>query len=261
MENYLLIAIVSLFGSLLTFYSGFGLGTLLLPVFCIFFNVQEAVALTAIVHLLNNVFKFFLVGKYIDVKILLRFGVPSLIASFIGAYILISVNKPVNIYSFELFGLICNISLVNLFIGSLIIFFAFFEIMPYFKKLAFSESKLVYGGLISGFFGGLSGHQGALRSAFLTKLKLSKEQFVATGISVALMVDVARLIIYGSNYNKINFDQAKYYLLVAVLSAFIGAYFGNKFLKKTTYQFVQKLTSILLILFALAMIFGLVDKK
>ena len=45
---------------------------------------------------------------------------------------------------------------------------------------------LAAGGLLSGFLGGLSGHQGALRSAFLIKCGLSKEVFIASGVVIAL---------------------------------------------------------------------------
>ena len=51
------IAAVALIASLLTFFSGFGLGTILTPVLVIFFPVEIAIALTGIVHLLNNFFK------------------------------------------------------------------------------------------------------------------------------------------------------------------------------------------------------------
>ncbi|MCR4297043.1 MAG: sulfite exporter TauE/SafE family protein, partial [Elusimicrobia bacterium] len=53
--TYLIICAVALIASGLTFFSGFGLGTLLLPAFSLFFPIREAVALTAVVHALNNV--------------------------------------------------------------------------------------------------------------------------------------------------------------------------------------------------------------
>ena len=46
----LIICLVALFGSALTFFSGFGLGTILVPVFALFFPIELAIALTAIVH-------------------------------------------------------------------------------------------------------------------------------------------------------------------------------------------------------------------
>ena len=63
--EYILIPIVALLASALTFFSGFGLGTLLLPAFALFFPVDVAIALTAIVHFLNNTFKFVLVTIWI----------------------------------------------------------------------------------------------------------------------------------------------------------------------------------------------------
>ena len=55
--EYLIICVVCLVTSALTLFSGFGLGTLLLPAFALFFPVDVAVGLTAIVHFLNNLFK------------------------------------------------------------------------------------------------------------------------------------------------------------------------------------------------------------
>ncbi len=58
----MLVCLVALLASGLTLFSGFGLGTLLLPAFALFFPVEIAVAATAIVHLINNLFKLLLVG-------------------------------------------------------------------------------------------------------------------------------------------------------------------------------------------------------
>jgi uncharacterized protein len=51
--------------------------------------------------------------------------------------------------------------------------------------------------VLSGFFGGLSGNRGALRSAFLLKLGLKKEVFIGTGVVAAVVVDMAHLLVYG----------------------------------------------------------------
>ncbi|WP_324712199.1 hypothetical protein [Flavobacterium columnare] len=55
--DYIIICIVAFIGAGLTLFSGFGLGTLLLPVFGLFFPIEIAITLTALVHFLNNVFK------------------------------------------------------------------------------------------------------------------------------------------------------------------------------------------------------------
>jgi uncharacterized membrane protein YfcA len=46
-------------------------------------------------------------------------------------------------------------------------------------------------------------------------------------------------------------------LTTATLSAIIGAYIGNKLLKKVTIEFLQKLVAIMLILISLALATGL----
>ena len=55
--DVLFVSAVALAAAGLTLFSGFGLGTLLLPALLLFFPPEMAVALTAIVHFLNNIFK------------------------------------------------------------------------------------------------------------------------------------------------------------------------------------------------------------
>src|SRR4051812_14817285 len=101
---YLLIAVTSLIASFLTFFSGFGLGTILLPVFAIYYPLPIAIALTACVHLLNNIFKLGLVYKSINWSIVLRFGIPSLLAAFAGAYGLSKISaKNRHLLDYDLF--------------------------------------------------------------------------------------------------------------------------------------------------------------
>jgi len=58
----ILISLAAFFTAILTFFSGFGLGTILTPVFAIFFPIDIAIALTGVVHFSNNLFKMALVG-------------------------------------------------------------------------------------------------------------------------------------------------------------------------------------------------------
>jgi len=62
MISYFSVAIAALFVSGLTLFSGFGLGTLLMPVFALIFPVEVAVLATAVVHGANNILKITLVG-------------------------------------------------------------------------------------------------------------------------------------------------------------------------------------------------------
>ncbi len=258
MNQYIIICLVALLGSALTLFSGFGLGTILTPVFAIFFPIDLAIALTAIVHFLNNIFKLFLVGKHTDKNIILRFGITAIVASFIGAYTLKAIGELPSIYEYQLFDRSFQITPIKLTIGIILGFFALFDIIPKLNRIEFDKKYLPLGGILTGFFGGLSGIQGALRSAFLIRANLSKEAYIATGVVIACLVDVSRLTVYSSKIIS-NHEQINYTLvLFATLSAFIGAYFGNKLIKKVTITFLQYLVAIMLLVFSVLMSAGII---
>lgn len=250
------ISLTALFGSALTLFSGFGLGTLLLPVFALFFPIELSVALTAVVHFLNNIFKLVLLGKHAEKSIVLKFGIPSLLASFIGAWLLTQLGQLENAVIINLSILHLETTILKIVMGVVLLFFALFEIIPALSQLQIHQKYLPLGGLLSGFFGGLSGNQGALRSAFLVKTGLSKEVFIATGVVIACLVDVARLGVYATSISR-QADELPYALLLsACLSAFFGAYVGSKLLKKVTVKSVQYIVAVCLILFSLLLISG-----
>ena len=157
---YLIICTVALIVSALTLFSGFGLGTLLMPAFAIFFPVEVAVGTTAIVHLANNIFKLALVGRMADIKIVLKFAIPASVMAVIGALLLnyFTDIQPIAVYT--LAGRTFTITAVNLVIAILITVFAILELNQRFEKLAFNPKYIPLGGALSGFFGGLSGQQG-----------------------------------------------------------------------------------------------------
>ena len=245
-----IIGLTAFFASLLTLFSGFGLGTILTPVFGIFFPVNIAVALTGIVHLLNNLFKLTLLGKNASRQTVLRFGLPSVAGGFLGAVILVGISKLPPLHSWYWGEKMLEITWLKLAIALLMIFFALMEILPVLKKLQFARKYLTLGGLLSGFFGGLSGHQGALRSAFLVNAGLTKEQFIATGVVIACMVDLTRLPVYFSRFASENIVDEWRTLAIATICAFAGAYVGAKYMKKVTLDFVHWLTATMIIVIA-----------
>jgi uncharacterized protein len=257
--EYIIIPIVALLASGLTFFSGFGLGTLLLPAFALFFPVDVAIALTAIVHFLNNGFKFFIVRKNINWKVALQFGIPALLFSFFGAILLKEITFNNILFEYQCFGKMFQITTVKLIVAFLLIFFAFFELIPKLKNLQFPRKYLPIGGVLSGFFGGLSGHQGVLRSAFLTKVGLTKEVFIATGVVIACMIDISRLSVYYINISLVsNREFNNTLIIVATIAAFIGVVIGNNLVKKVTLNSVQKIVAVSIIVFSIFLGLGMV---
>lgn len=107
----------------LTLFSGFGLGTILMPV---------AVAITAVVHLLNSLFKLGLLWRNVDRRVLFSFGVPALLAAVPGALLLdyLSVLEPILYY-----GDGYMITPVKLAAGILLIVLATAELVPFLNCL------------------------------------------------------------------------------------------------------------------------------
>jgi uncharacterized membrane protein YfcA len=245
----------------LTVFSGFGLGTLLLPVFAIFFPVEVAVAATAVVHAANSLLKASVFGKDADWAIVLRFGIPAIVAAFLGAAALGLVAGLPPMVEYTIGSHRASVTPVKLILGVLMVGFALFELLPRLRAIRFDRKRLVLGGLLSGFFGGLSGHQGALRSAFLAKMEITTEAFVGTTAVVALLVDLARISVYWATFSVAGSDlqgEAGRLALSAIAAAFVGVIVGRQFVGAVTMKMIQTLTGIMLLGVALALGSGLI---
>lgn len=258
-----LIALAAGLTALLTLFSGFGLGTLLMPVFALFFPLPLAIAATALVHLANNMFKLGLLAAHADRGVLLRFALPAIPAAMLGGAMLESLGHLPFLYVYAIGDVEHQVTGLKLLIAGLVAVFSLMELSPRFDALAFHRRWLPAGGVLSGFFGGLSGHQGALRSAFLNRAGLSREAFVATAAVSAVLVDASRLLAYGVGFLGEQFTQLSAHgglelLAVATLSAFSGSYLGKRLLRKITLPLLQKGVAVFLLLFALALGVGLI---
>ncbi|WP_430814734.1 sulfite exporter TauE/SafE family protein [Carboxylicivirga sp. RSCT41] len=254
--DILIISLVTFITAILTFFSGFGLGTILAPVFALFFPIDVAIALTGVVHFTNNLFKIALVGRKTNMQVLWRFGVPAILAAFGGAWLLMEMMDLPSLFQYTLFGNEYDISPVKLIIGLLLMVFSVIEVLPSIQRIRFAKDKLIIGGALSGFFGGLTGIQGALRTAFLVRSGLSKEAFIATGVVIACLVDLTRLSVYASRFSAAHLHENTTLLISATLAAIGGALLGKKLLKKVTMRTIQLLVSVFLTLISTALIFG-----
>ena len=253
----LVIALAALLASCLTLFSGFGLGTLLMPVVAIFFPLDVAIAMTAMVHFSNNIFKLGLMGLNADRDVVLRFGIPAIVASLLGALLLTQLSHLGPIHEYTFAGSTYSIMPVKLVIGIVIIVFVALELSPAFAALSFDRRFLPLGGCISGFFGGLSGHQGAFRSMFLIKAGIGKEQFIATGVVLAVLVDITRMLVYGWEAATAPKNVDWPAVVIATVAAFAGAFIGARLIKKLTITAVQRIVSALLIVVGVGLMAGI----
>jgi hypothetical protein len=144
-------------------------------------------------------------------------------------------------------GVLHPVDPLDLVIAGLMLVFGLFELSKTLNKLSLPPNWLVPGGLISGFFGGLSGHQGALRSLFLLRSGLAKEAFIASGVAIACLVDLTRLPTYLRGGSLSGVQEQWPLLIAATLAAFIGAWWGKKLIPKVTMRGVQLIVGLLIL--------------
>jgi uncharacterized protein len=254
----ILLCVTAAAASCLSFFSGFGLATVITPVMILILPVEAAIAATAVIHLANNLFKFILVRGHIDRGIAFRFGVPAVAGAAIGATLLLWIPTAAPLATYKIATREFQMTGLKAVFGFTMILFALMEIIPAVGKLQFGRDKIMVGGLLSGFFGGLSGHQGALRSAFLMRFELNKEVFIATGIVIACAVDLVRIAIYSPRIYLIDWNAYGLPAVLACVSAFAGALLGNLLLKKVTIRAVQKIVGFALLIMGAAVSVGLI---
>lgn len=194
----------------LVLMSGFGLGTLLTPLFVIFYDIKIAVFLVAVVHFSNNLFKLGLFFHHLDWAVLKRFGVLSVVGALVGSLLQASMESQT----------------LKIGLGILLVALGAAEFLP--SRFSWRLPKRFdhVGGFLSGLLGGVLGNQGAVRSAYLLNYPLSKEAFVATATVIACLIDATRIPIYLVHYHEA-LVKAWPYLLAVTLSAFFGTLSGK----------------------------------
>lgn len=256
--EYPILILAAFLAAILTFFSGFGLGTILAPVMALFFPVELAIALTGAVHFLNNVFKLFLIGRKASREVLIRFGIPAVVASFAGAWVLLRLSGLDPLYRYSLGAGVFEITPVKLVVSVLLILFSVAELTPFFSETRVSRGGWLVGGLLSGFFGGLAGLQGAIRGAFLIRAGLSKEVYIGTSVAIACFVDVTRLSVYASRFVQTELTTSLPLLFAATAAALAGSYLGNRLLNKITLEMIQKVVAFMLIAISVALGTGMI---
>ena len=189
------------------------------------------------------------------------FGIPGAFAAILGALLLTWISDFSAIATYSLGNREFSVTAAKLVIAVLIAGFASLELTPAFANWRLDRKYLPAGGALSGFFGGLSGHQGALRSAVLLGAGLGSTAFVGTGSVTAFMVDASRLIVYGPGVLKESFseeDGSLPLVATAIVAAFVGNYTASRFLEKVTIESIRRLVGVLLAILAVVLATGLV---
>ncbi|MBC65039.1 MAG: hypothetical protein CMB15_05380 [Euryarchaeota archaeon] len=214
MEEILLVTLGAFLAAALTVPAGFGLSTILTPLVLFLLPVHEAVAVVAIVHCAHNAGKYIALKDAVDFNAFRRYGIWLVGGSVVGALLQNQVpNDP-----------------LLLLVGIFLVVLPVLTISEKWTGYRIPEANDRLGGFGSGFMGGLSGHQGALRAMFLTTRLPDKMAYAATASVLALCVDLSRIPVYFF-FRTEEISNEIPLIVILVISALLGVRVGKKWLQ------------------------------
>ncbi len=219
---------------------GFGSSTIFLPLSLFFIDFKTAITLVAFFHIFGNLGRIAFFKHGIDKKLLLVFGVPSVLLTILGAYLVTLITTDYFQFALGIFLLV--FALVSLLVPNL--------------KFPAKTSTHIIGGGLSGFLAGLIGTGGALRGAFLIALGVKKFTYIATSAAIALAVDITRIPIYLAS----GFLEKSFYFYVPILFliAISGSFVGRKIVGKIPQKIFRKIALVAIAIISINLIFNAV---
>ena len=216
------VLIIAFTAAMIATTTGFGSATILTPFVAMVIDIKAAIVLVAFFHFANNLSKFTLLRKSINLRLVFVYGLPSVISALVGAWIFGSVD----------------VGLITIFFPMFLITFSLYSLFRPKLRIPEKDSILAIGGLISGLTSGLIGVGGAIRSMFLISTFLKKEAYVATAAAIAIMVDVSRISMY--LYQGALYESHTLWIIPLVVVAFLGVFTGRRFLRRLNEATIRK---------------------
>jgi uncharacterized protein len=227
----LLIVVVGFFAGMTASIAGFGIGSFLIPLVSVQTGTKVAIALVSLPHFLGTSVRFWLVKSKVNRKILFRFGSLSAAGGLTGALL----------HVFFVSNFLQVIFAVMLILAGIL------GVLQISKRSVFGKIGAAIAGLASGFFGGLVGEQGGIRSVALLNFDVEKEAFIATATATGLIVDAVRMPVYFLTQSS----QVSQFLVILILSSVAvvaGTLAGNVVLKRIPEESFKRIVSLLILI-------------
>jgi hypothetical protein len=239
--QYVSLISITLLTSVITLFTGFGVGTIMMPVMALFFDVKVAIFLAAIVHFFNNISRILLYRRNLRRDILRRFGIVSVAGAFIGSFAQLYIQS----------------AWLKSGVGIFLILFALASLLPFPIRWKFPPVVDVAGGLLSGLIGGLIGNQGAIRSLYLLNYRLDKQELIASAAMIAVVIDATRIPVYAvSNYGYLRENLTL--MLLVILASIVGTMIGGRILPKVSYEFFRRIILVAVLGLGIMMAVGMI---
>lgn len=232
-----LVVLVSVLAAAVAAVSGFGVGSLLTPLLAAQYGTKLAVAIVSVPHLVATSARFVGLRKHVNRRVFLNFGILSAAGGLLGALLNARANSPA----------------LAIIFGCLLLFAGISGLTGFTDRMHFGRRMAWVAGALSGFFGGLVGNQGGIRSAALLGFDIRKEALVATATAVALIVDGARMPVYlVTEFSGIL--SAWPLLVAAIIGVLFGTFWGVRLLRRIPERIYRKLLDVLILALGLYMV-------
>lgn len=222
MMQGLLLGLLTLAAAWIGTATGFGTSTIMIPVLSLFMPAPAVLLFVGLIHLCGDIWKVLLFRRGLIWRLLLGFGIPGIIASYLGASF--SLQAP-------------DLPFKRI-LGIFLICYVIFLFIKRDWALPKNQGTAVCGGLLSGLFAGFFGVGGAVRGAFLAAYDLPKQVYVFTSGMIALFIDMTRITRYLQGGTRLEAGLL-YALILCIPISFLGAYLAKKFLDRLPQEFFR----------------------
>lgn len=236
-EEIIYIALLTMFASIIGTLAGFGISTVMVPILLLVLPLPQTLLLVGVVHWFNDIWKMLLFRKGIKLRLLLAFGLPGIITSFIGSSLSLSISREILSRA------------LGIFLIAYVLFIVFNKTFQLSQRLSVALS----GGALTGFFAGIFGIGGEINAVALSAFNLEKAVYVATSGAISFMIDSTRIATYIEGGVRLEPTILSGFLIFIPASLF-GAMIGKRWIEKIPQEKFRSLVAIFIFLFGLKLV-------
>ncbi len=226
-----LVTLFNFFAAILSGCTGFGMSTITTPFLVNFFSVQEVFLFTGLTHAIGSLWILLFLKKDIEWGLLFWFGIPSIIGSFLGSHISLQIPQLIIMRGMGLFLIL------------------YVVLMRWCMQYRFAPSYFLasIGGFLSGFFAGIFGFSGAIRTVFLQSFLLSHQEYIVMSHIFEFFIDATRSAEYYVQGVTLGPDLYISFLW-APITLILGAYLVKMIMYKVPRLYFEHLVTLMLLL-------------
>lgn len=208
----IVITALTFIASFIGLVTGFGTGTYMAPLVLLGIPYKKALLFVCIIHWFNDIWKTGFFIRNINMRLVFYFGVPALVASYLGALVVIAEQSQ-------------NLAQI---LGIFLIISGLFLLLKPTFVIPATKTACAIGGFIAGFLAGIFGMRGAIKSSFISPFNLPPESYLATLGAISIGIDSIRMLTYW--HGGITLSPLLHWaLLFALIASYAGALLGSRF--------------------------------